>query len=159
MSEYPSLLYTHQCYQSWYCWFHRVWSDAPDHHTVVFWIHITPLWNWWRSTRCFSQYTMHEVLWRHSYRIVQNMYQVLSLFRNEAFKSYSLISINTSFWCIKNDFQLKISFTVYSMPRKINNSSFKMCLSLVNKRWKVDPKYSFQKFSIMWEGYIINLSL
>ena len=42
------IIYTHQCYQSWYCWFHRVWSDAPDHHTVVFSIHITLLWNWWR---------------------------------------------------------------------------------------------------------------
>ena len=50
------LLYTHQCSQSWYCCFHRVWSNAPDHHTVVFWIHITPLWNRWRSTQCFSQY-------------------------------------------------------------------------------------------------------
>ena len=48
----------------------------------------TPLWNWWRSTQCFSQYTMHEVLWRHSYRTIQNLYQVLTLFQNDAYKSY-----------------------------------------------------------------------
>ena len=30
-----------------------MWSDAPDHHTVVFGINITPLWNWWRSLQCF----------------------------------------------------------------------------------------------------------
>ena len=30
------LSYTLHCYQSWRCWFHRVWSDAPDHHTVFF---------------------------------------------------------------------------------------------------------------------------
>ena len=28
--------------------------------TLVCWIHITPLWNWWSSTQCFSQYTMHK---------------------------------------------------------------------------------------------------
>ena len=82
------LLNTHQCYQSWYCWFHRVWSDAPDHHIVVFWIHITPLWNWWRRTHCFPQYTLHKVLW-HSYRTIQNLYQVLYLFQNETYNSYS----------------------------------------------------------------------
>ena len=37
------LLYIHQFYHSWYCWFHRVWSDARNHHTMLFWIHITPL--------------------------------------------------------------------------------------------------------------------
>ena len=73
-TQYLYLLYPHQCYHSWYCWFHRVWSDAPDHHTVVFWIHITPLWNWWRSTQRVFQYTMHEALWRHLYRTVQNLY-------------------------------------------------------------------------------------
>ena len=51
--------------------------------------YITPLWNWWRSTQCFSQYTMHEVLWRHSYRTVQNLYKALYLFQNEAYNSYS----------------------------------------------------------------------
>ena len=56
---------------------------CSSYHTVVFWIHITPLWNWWHSTQCFSQYTMHEVLWRHSYHRVQNLYQVGILYSFE----------------------------------------------------------------------------
>ena len=33
-------------------------STALNHHTVVFWIHITPLWNWWRSTLYFFSQTL-----------------------------------------------------------------------------------------------------
>ena len=36
---------------------------------------------------------------------------------------------------------------------------FKMCSSLVNKCWTVDPRYSFQSFLITFKGYKINLSL
>ena len=42
------------------------------------------------------------------------------------------------------------------MPRKINESAFKMCFSLVNKGWKVDQKYSFQSFSILNMGGVYN---
>ena len=28
-------------------------SSTTRKRSVVFWIHITPLWNWWRSTKCF----------------------------------------------------------------------------------------------------------
>ena len=55
-----NLLYTHQCYQSWYCWFQQMWSDAPRHQTVVFWTYISPLWNWrYNYIMHFLQYTRH----------------------------------------------------------------------------------------------------
>ena len=57
--------------------------------TQFFWIHLTPLWNWWRSTQCFFQYIMLEALCHHSYRNIQNMYPVLYLFQNETYKSCS----------------------------------------------------------------------
>ena len=56
-----------------------------------------PLWNWWHNTQFFSQCTMHEVLWCHSYRTVQNFICLQIL----------LLNINASLWCIKNDFQFK----------------------------------------------------
>ena len=37
------LLYTNQCYHSWYCWLHRVWSDALDHHTGFLNPHLSSL--------------------------------------------------------------------------------------------------------------------
>ena len=36
-----------------------IWSDGPDHHTVLFWIHITPLWKCWRTTRGFF-FSIHK---------------------------------------------------------------------------------------------------
>ena len=63
-----------------------------------------------------SQYTMHEVLRRHSYNLYQVLWNLQIL----------LLNMNTSFWCIKNDLQLKISLRVYNTHRKINDISLKM---------------------------------
>ena len=152
---YWTLLYTHQCSQSWYCRFHRVWSDAPDYHTVVFWIHITPLWNWWCSTQCFSQYTRHEVLWRRSYRTVQIC--------TKYFICFKLKPLNHT-PKHKRKFLMQLEwFSTQDIVciEKLTWVHFKMCSSLVKTRWTVDPKYLFQSFSIKWEGVytVINLLL
>jgi hypothetical protein len=35
--------------------FTNLWSDFPDHHTVVFWFCIITLWNWWSSGSVLSE--------------------------------------------------------------------------------------------------------
>ena len=104
--------------------FHRVWSDALDHHGVVFWIHITPLWNWWCSTQCF--FSIHNT-WGivtsfvlHRAKTVQSTISASKL--NLHVYEILILNIKATLWCIYNDFQQLI-----------------------------------QDFSMMLEGYIINL--
>lgn len=56
---YIALLYNHQCFHSGDF---REWSNVPYHHTVVFWIHITYIWKWWRSIHTFLQKTIWGIV-------------------------------------------------------------------------------------------------
>ena len=93
--------------------------------TLVFWIHITPIWNWWCGTQCFFQHTMHEVLWRHSYRTIQNLYQELSLFVQILLRvSFDLVILACqldvihhfgSSYCYNNMYLLPVDVICYSL--------------------------------------------
>ena len=120
---YFFLLYTHLCSQSWYCRFHRVWSDAPDHNTVVFWINIIPLWNRWRSTQRFSQYVCMrycDVVHIAPYKICTKYF--ISFQIN---LQILLLSINASFWMIFNS---RPSSGVIVRIKKNNNSNCALLL-------------------------------
>ena len=152
------LLYTHQCSQSWYCRLHRVWSDAPD-TTLWFSESISPL--------SETDDVVHNVfLNTNAWGIVTSFissrtkYVQSTLSVSKWSLHIILLSINASFWCILNDFQLITLLRGYSTQEKIITMVvFKMCFSLVNEHWTVDPRYLFRSFSITLEGYIINLSL
>ena len=112
--------------------------DTVD-FTVIFWIHITPFWNWWCNMQCFSQCTLHEVtsFISHSTKICTKYLWNLQIL---------LLNINASFWCILNYFQIKTSIRVYNTIEKIAIVVFKMCFSLINQCWTFDPRLFISKF-------------
>ena len=130
------LLYTQQCYQSWYCWFQRVWSDTLDHHTVVFWIHITPLWNW-----CFSQCMRYcDVI--HIFSVSKWSLQIL------------LRSINTSVCSFRIIFYSRPCSRFIVRIDKLMIVPFKMCFSL--NRWsKIFISKFFNNVGRVYNKFII----
>ena len=96
----------------------------------------TDLWNWWRSTQCFSQYTRHEVLWRHSYRTTQICIKYFICFKmkpiNHTPKHIRMSLMNLEWFstqdivCIK-----KLTLVLFK-------NVFFYTKSIENKRWTVD---------------------